>query len=421
MSDALTMALLCIAPGATQVPIDFHASGADVSVSVNASDGDSIDVVAFGAPLIEGLNVKDGAVHFRVPEIHSRTVLDLLNHRRADVITGQVVAYPPNLHVWGDAKIEVCTLGTPPWFVQWANAMGMAQTQFLSADALRRSTAKHDHQRIIVLGRESGIDHPNECIEVARMCAANVVVLEANWYEKRVRKAVALQDLELENPLKNLGKWTWRDLPGFESVWRPSLFWMNRTVVANDSENVLIEIFMQPDDSQVMVASFVPWEEQVGRSDTADAFLATLLLESSRAKAPESFDGRLRIHAGDRSWPDEQRPVLSRASSASILAPDSQTVHVVDVRGDLRNGLTAGRINGLQRSAKGEFVLLLGDDSILRDVRRLPKPNVIPTKQSTTIWLDADNLPPKPADQEALMRVLTAFRIPLNSTLEQNP
>lgn len=420
MFVTMVLAVLCVSPEHMEPPFHCFTSGTEVAVAVGAPEADEIVLVAFGEVIIRGLKVRNGEVRFRVPDVRSRTVLDLRNRTRSDALVAQVAAYPSDRRIWGDERVEVCTLGTPAWFLQWAVAMGLEIRQFSSSTALRRSASKNADTRLIVLGRDSGIDHPQDCFELAQVCSANVVVLEATWYEKRVSKPVGLQIDAVPTPLRTLGEWTWRDLPRFTHYWRPRLFWMNRATVARDEERTLIELFMQPNAPHVLLASYVPWKERVGHTDGADAIFAALLRETARATPPEPFSGELVAHSGAGRLPNEHRPVLSRAMGTTGEHSTEGALQVIDLRGESENTITASRIDRLLDSATDRPVLILGDDPILQFVRGLPKPETKTKKNTNTLWLSADGLPADAAAQETLMRILTKHRIPLKSTLEDN-
>ncbi|GJM24863.1 MAG: hypothetical protein DHS20C16_12780 [Phycisphaerae bacterium] len=418
MSAAYALMVLCCLTEVGAPTVGYFASGDTAIVSIDSPDGGEIAVGGLDDQHIETLVVKNGKVRFQVPRIRSRTVFDLRNRRQASAIIAQVVAYPCGQRMWSDEKIEICALGAPQWFLQWASVVGIELSVYQSVESLVRSSSKVDGDRLVLLGDESGVDDPVACLEIAQRCSANILVLDATWFEKNDGKSATLKIEHLPDAFKRLEEWNWRELPRFITSWRPQLFWSNRAVIAKTDDRVLIEMYMKPGLPNFVVGSFVPWAEQIGKSDVADAFLAALMLSTSRAKPVESLSGRLVVHPDATRWPDKNRPVLSNAMSVESLRQPAKMIHVVDVRGTQETSLSAKQINQVLDLANDQYVLVLGDDPVLEFVRGLPQRDGKPAKQSDTMWMTADSLPAKPADQEALMRVLTSLTLPMIPTLE---
>jgi len=416
MFVTLMLVTACVSPNSGELPFFYFASGVEATIAIGTPDGDEIILSAFGNVITNGLMVEGGKVRFRVPDVRARTILDLRNRRRPNALVAQIAAYPRDRRMWGDEQIDVYTLGVPSWFPQWATAVGIEITECPSVVTLRRRVSNNATHRLIVLGRNSDLDHPQDGLALGVDCLANVVVLDATWYEKRIQEPVVLQIGEIPIPLQKLGRWSWRDLPKFSYCWRPRLVWMNRATVARDEQLTLMELYLQPEEPNILLASYIPWVQKIGRGDGADAIFSALLRETARATLTEPFSRELMIYSGVEQWPDLRRPVLTCAKRVGDGNAPADAVQVVDLRGEI----TARQINRLSGSTEGWPLLILGDDPILRSIRKLPKPGTKLAPSARIIWLSADELPASATDQETLMRVLTKYQVPLISDLEND-
>lgn len=408
---------LIAADGAAVPPCHYVVGDSDIEIAVDAVEGDRLQLIALGNVFSEGHEVIAAKVRLHVPEMRSRTLFELRSTRQPGTVVAQLAGYPRERAEWSEDPIEVIALATPQWFTQWAPAFGIAVTVCPSAGMLPQCAQATNAKRLVVVGREAGKDDPHACLEMARTLSANVVVLDAPWFGKELREPVVPSFDAAGDPLGRLGKWNWRDKPRFRSYRPAELLWMNRLAVADDTGRTLIEVFLSPHSAHILVASYLPWEEQLGRSETADAMFSALLRETALAPPPAPLAGRAVVHFVEPDSAGARRPVLARLAHHPQRAADAVTLEIVDLRGESEQSITARELSRVMDSAGGAL-LILGDDPALRFVRGLPEPDVEAEKIPSAVWLRADGLPPAPADQERLMRVLTRYRIPLNPTVE---
>ena len=399
-------------------PIHFGTSGGALHFPVSIEDGEQVTTEAFGQQVGEPLTIQDGHIDFALPEVRALTVFELKTVTTDAHLVASVAVYPQGTRLWNEESVHVAALAAPEWFLEWSAAVGIPVQPYPSELAVRQSIPRGARHRVIVVGRTEEVDTPQAAIRLGKRCNANVVALDATWYANRVDGPVEFKGDKPPAVLGRLGDWSWRPAPSFSMHDRPAAVVMNRAVGAADGDEALVEVLFEPGEAHVLVASYVPWWEQLGRSDRADAFLGALILETARAPAAEPFDGAMDVRGVDGRWPDRMRPVLSRAVQASKDAARETRLVIVDLRGSARSRLTARDIRSWIESDDGIPVLVLGDDPVLRSVRNLPSEDSKKRSAGGCIWLRSDELPPTQVDAEKLQRILTENRIPIDGHAE---
>ncbi len=394
-------------------PIRYAVSGTELTVPVAAKSGDEVLLFAFGQELEKRWRVEDGRVTLRLPEVRVLVAVELRRAEPPSSTLARIAVYPTGMRVFGDVDVDVAALAAPPWFLEWAAAVGIPVRALPTELAVRQNVRPTAEHRLLIVGRESGLADPRSVLELARACNADVVVLDADWYGERIAEPVALHLKEEDNPIRRLN--------GPQRPGPPSFTWfrgtaptcINREAAAFDDAHTLIEVMRSLEGPELLVASYVPWQEQLGVNDAADGIFFRLLAATAITGPPEPLDRAVIVYGGPQTWPDDVRPVLSRAARATETQKETAALRVIDLRGDAASGLTVRSIQPLIDAADSRPVLILGDDPVLGSVRGLPPRDVDKLKTDGILWRSADDLPSSNEGQEELMRLLTRFRVPL--------
>ena len=263
---------------------------------------------------------------------------------------------------------------------------------------------------------------------LARNKAVNVLVLDADWFGDAAGPAAVGGGQMRGDLLARTGKQSWAAMLEFRSHRQPAGALANRWVWTADKANLplvekLVVVGTPLDAVRCVVASYLPWQEQLGRQETADATLLDLLAAAANASA----DGWRKI---DIIWPqmDEQtarqRPVLSAAANVAIAWKDCPwSACVLDLRGAERlpDGLLA-KLKALEGriGAKTNVLLILGDDRLLDEWEWLKLDRAKKTsRRPGAVWLSDDELPPSTENQIRNALTLSELGVPIVPPAEQ--
>jgi hypothetical protein len=415
-----------------RVPLTFARSGRQVQIEVPPDDrrrtAERVTLAAFGRAWTKPAAVEKGGATIDVPPVRVPVVFSIEPADAPGRELGQLVAYPPADAAW-DKAVRLYAAGAPGWFEQWAAAIGLPVEQVdMSAILTGAWRPAGDRGALLILGRASGTT-PARVVAIARRHRVRVLVLEADWFGEpagRPPDASLAPPQMIGHHLAALRSQNWRTPLAFSACPAPWPGIANRETWIDSAAGTLMEAVGSPGlDVPWALLSYVPWPEQLGRREEADAALIEILrLAGTVASAPPPLAGRPRlIFPPEEEVQPEERPVLAAAldcarGPSSASTRNARQVHLLDLRGP-----TSPAPGLLKRLAdvEGEIgedrpLLILGDDPILRrwkwagldrEKRRSARPGVT--------WLPDDELPATPADRLRLMRTLTALGVPLKT------
>ena len=445
-------------PGGQQTLIVFARSGGKASVTIPPVNLPSMDLVlrAFGRVWMErtAKNQKEGLrVEFDVPAVRVPTVFSITPAESETPEVAQLVAYPDRDVAW-DKKVTLYSTAAPAWFDQWAAASGLPVKKLAAADlaSTQLVPADENSKALLILGRVSAGRDFSGAAKIAGNKAANVLVLDAEWFgrpagpadvvPKHMREGLSeIARQSWPHPLKFAShrhpwpgianRWAWiveeNGLPLVEEV-RPLS--TEELGLLPASEPLTYEKEMPPEISPRTIASYLPWHELLGRDESADATLLGLL-SSAATESPRKclwhpvwfkYPAREDVKAKDR-------PILSAIRSGGFWnrqdhpegMPDynAPIYKVLDLRGqkaDLPEWIRNNAQQSLdpKRSQPKTRLLILGDDPILDDWKWLKLDRTKKTiNRPDVIWLSDNELPPSKESQIRLMLKLTELGVPL--------
>jgi hypothetical protein len=402
---------------------------------------DRAALLAFGRTWTEAVNTRKQGIKFvadfKVPSVRVPTVFTIAHPDWPNRIMGELVAYPDRDVKW-DKKIILYSAGAPKWFDQWAEATGLPVKEVNLAEFKAVNRRKpNDKKHVLVIGRKTAGQKFADTLAIAKKHEINVLVLEAKWFGGKSGK-VTVQPKQMAGGLAEFRKQKWSKPLTFRSHRKPWPGIVNRWAWISDKEGLpLVErVWVQANTDKphpVILLNYVSWQEQLGRSESADQAMLALLLTVSKAEAWNvggyhgvsviGWPAELRPGGSDRMLRpfavSKQRPVLSAILFGPIKATGMgpRYVSILDLRGkqpvteELRNSLE--KRNSVKKTSP-ERLLILGDDPLLDNwkwagINRKKKK----FKRGGITWLPDDTLPPSAENQIRLMLKLTEFGIPL--------
>jgi hypothetical protein len=440
--------------------IYFGRSGRPVTVELAPTRApmDRAALLAFGRTWAEAVAIrKQGLVpeaDFKVPAVRVPTVFTIAHPDWPNRIMGELVAYPERDIEW-DKSVVLRSCGAPRWFDQWAAATGLPVTRARLADLPDAASggAGADGNSLLILGKaEAGSDLP-DVERIAKDKGLNVLVLDANWFEE-TGKAASVAPSQMLGGLSEIAKqrwpeplrfgarrrawggvvnrWAWmvdgNGLPLAEEI-RPLTADERRLFPVPTDSAGLLDRPPRPDAVARLLASYVPWQEQLGRSESADAALLALLKAAGGAPPRDCQWSPTEVVYPERTaLTPAARPVLSAVRTGGFWrrkdVPDAKPEYVspINVIVDLR-GTGPADADVLQGGAKGldpdnrqpiTRLILLGDDKVLDEWKWLGLDRAKKAiRRPGAIWLSDDELPPSKESQIRLMMRLTELGVPL--------
>ena len=365
----------------------------------------------------------------RVPTVFSVSVIDQDRN-----IVGELVAYPDQDVAW-DEKIVLCSCGTPTWFDQWATATGLPSKTIKPAEL---STAKlgqvgEDTKTLLILSPSAtGRRDPAYMVKLANEKAVNILVLDADWFGDAAGTVEVGGGQMRGDLLAITGKQTWASVLEFRSHWQPCGTIVNRWLWIPDRDGLpLVEAVAvagsPPAAMRPVVLSYLPWAEQLGRSESADATLLAILSAAATAATKEVVGHPVEfIYPKKSELNGKDRPVLSAVRSVEPVPredwkPDYNPpiYYFLDLRGKERIRHPDGDLSEICRNSIGARqavceLIILGDDKMLDEWEWLKLDRAKKQIGAAGVqWLPDDELPPSKENQIRLMLTLTELGVPL--------
>jgi len=447
------------AQAAEPVPVTFARAGGKATVTLAPVNLPSMTLAlrAYGRvwTTADARNQGDRntfVATFDVPAVRVPVVFSVTHEHLEKPELAQVVAYPDRDVPWNEEKdeqgkpakkITLYAAGAPEWFNQWSAAVGLPVQDVAPANlpAAKLAPATDDDRSLLILGPDAVGRDLFDIVKVVRKI--NILVLDGEWFG-RVAGPVSVAPAQMLGGLAKIATQRWPQPLEFSSHRSPWPGIANRRMWIGASEGLpwaeqvcpagpdaRDQVERQP--PRCLVFSYLPWAEQLGRREAADATLLGLLAAAARARwlsvvgygrtlvqvwPPELVGKRPGPIPGQKVLPSPDRPVLSAVvlpSAYEILVTDAGPAHttIVDLRGKTPAG--PGMRDFVERS--GGFhhrVLILGDDRVLDTWTWLKLDRAKKTVgRQGVVWLSDDELPPSKESRVRLMLKLTEFGVPL--------
>jgi len=451
-------------PAAMAIPITFARSGRRTEIRLLPFLGGreriekEVVLTAFGRVWAGPADVVQTSALTRtamtVPSARVPIVFSIVDRRKR--IVGELVAYPDRDVEW-DKKITLYSCGAPGWFSRWASAVGLPVKRIPVAElaSAKLTPADEKGKSLLILGGPAaGKDLP-DVAKLANGKEGNVLVLAADWFgdaagdvNVRPRQMLAgLSEIAKQHwpvPMKFsshcrpwpgiTNRWGWivgeNGLPLVEEV-RPLSPGQLHVLPAGDPPTYEKE--PQVDRTPRMLLSYIPWPEQLGRSESADASFLSLLSAAATAKPRQCRWHPVRFVNGP--WPESEGcvcPVLLAVRSGGFWKrqdlPDAKPVYagpiylILDLRGRGK-GPATGEMS-LSEHCRRELqgapainLVILGDDRMLDEWEWLKLDRAKKTiHRPGVVWLSNDELPPSRDNRIRLMLKLTALGVPLGTS-----
>ena len=457
-------------PAWPNVPVAFARSGKDRRVSLperfNRPHEQAV-LRAFGRAWTEPVPVGRNAageieIVFSVPAIRVPMVFNITPPDAPEFVFGQLVAYPDRDLAW-DKKITLHYCGEASWFEQWIAAAGLPVKPVAPAElaAARLAPAEEKGSSLLILAlahgeeagnREAPRSLPQDLPALARLAdekKTNVLVLDAHWFGDAIGPT-EVKPAQMHDGLAEIAKQHWPQAMVFPRHREPWGGIANRWAWIMDVAGLpLVEQIGLFSDSgieraqaggkeirpaQAVILSYLPWEAQLGRDESADAVLLALL-ESAAKVQPKQIQGLPLTFIYPQTKPGssldpKQRPVLTAAPSVEPVPQegrnsdyDSPMCVVLDLRGPDSPERAAELSSQCKHSLERQplvRLLILGDDKLLDEwewlkldhqKKRVGRPGVQ--------WLPDDELPPSKDSQVKLMLKLSELGVLLTPPRQQ--
>jgi len=369
----------------------------------------------------------------RVPTLFTLTATDVFL-AKTQYAAGTLVVYPDEDVAWDD-QIAVLAFREPAWFRQWAKVIGLPVTSLMALDALRDEVRKlgEGRQAILVLGHEYSFPKkgPDVLAQLTEQTPIPIVVLETHWLEggsqtepgpPAAEAATFGSDQVGGDLLAAVGRQQWPEKLWFHAHRRPWPGIANRWAWITGTDGLpLVEDLAMPSSKAAgtppphLVLSYLPWTDQLGRSESADAMLLALLKAAARPRESMPQKGADLLYPAAASVvKDKDRPVLRCVPWGGLVS-----YYVLDLRGPAPAPANLPARCELSLSAPRDIapldgLLILGDDPILDAWKGLRFNREKGTfGRADVVWLKDDELPPSPEAQLRLMLKLTELGVPL--------
>ncbi len=442
----------------------FGRCGKSISVELAPARAptDTAALLAFGRSWAEAATVKNASgrpiATFTVPAVRVPTRFTIAHPKWPNHIMGYLVAYPDSDVKW-DKNVSLYSCGAPAWFEQWAAATGLPVKQIAADDLASAKFEPSDEKEksLLIIGGDVADKGPGEINEKIKD-RVNILVLGAGWFGDTVIGETGIAPPQMLNGLADIAGQKWPDPLKFISSRKPWPGIANRLAwILDDKGLPLVEQvnLVSVEEyrwaykngtwirekgkslavSPSMILSYLPWKEQLGRCESADATLLAVLASAAKATAtpfdyyhdwvvtiwpsnlrPDSATGIMKTSLIE---PTEQRPILSCVAQGPIEATDMgpHYVNILDLRGkpDLSENSPqqADALKNEIEVAVGPLIIL-GDDRLIDDWKWLKldrKKKEI--NRPGVVWLCDDELPPSKESQVRLMLRLTELGVPL--------
>ena len=372
-----------------------------------------------------------------VPAVRVPTVFSVIPTDAPPFELCQIVAYPDQDVVW-DKKIVLMAAGPPEWewFRQWAAAIGLPVTWLpddakVPADLPRPS---EDQQALLILGRSRTGKDLSGVARLVENTRINVLVLEADWLGDAAGPVEVGGGQMRGDLLAVTGKQSWRGPLQFRFCRRPCGAVMNRWawILGKDGLPLVEAVAVAGTPLAAMrpvVLSYVPWAEQLGRNESADATLLAILSAAAKAEPPKIAGHPVEfIYPKKTELNAKDRPVLSAVRSVEPVPREDRKpdynppiYSILDLRGKDEIRHPDGDLSEICRNSIGARqaickLLILGDDPMLDEWEWLKLDRAKKQIGAAGVqWLPDDELPPSKESQIRLMLTLTELGVPLGT------
>jgi len=416
---------------AVELPVSFARSGHEVEARLKRFDWalfepeKEVKLWAFGRKWTVPAHVHAFGsepyawCRLKAPDVRVPTVITILDPR--DHPAGELVVYPDQDVQW-DKKIHLYCSEARGWFAQWAAATGLPVDEW-------HGKANADETALLI--SHSHIDIALNLVPAQKKAAEGKVNLLAFSDYPVANSPVDVLPRWMSGGMSETGKEHWPRPMHFTRHVEPFLEIANRWAWVSDDRGLpLVEqvaIIDHPAaEIRPVVASYLPWWQQLGRNEYADATLLALLSASAKA-APVELKGHPVgfIYPPREKLDPKDRPVLCAIRSVEpVIRPEQEPdynppmIHIMDLRGKDKPAADPDELSKACRaSVEGQaaaVLLILGDDPMLdewiwlkldRAKKAVGRPGVV--------WLSDDELPPSRENQVRLMLTLTELGVPL--------
>jgi len=451
-TSAYLLALwLVAAPSALQadeLPVVFARSGQKVTLPIG-DDGktvESLSLWTFGQRWGKPAAVHKGMAEFVAPAVRVPLVFRMMPTDGAKVVLKvvptELVVYPDRPVRW-DKDTQFVAMGTPDWFDTWSEAVGLPVRKLKDMKTLDAGNWRMlDKPAVLVLGgKAAGLGSVVAC-RLASEHKINVLVLETDWFGRNgtVNRDIAILPKHTTGALADLQTQNWSLPPTFcQRAVRVS----NRQTWIAGLEHPLVEEICSPQkgtESLRIVFSYLPWQQQLGRSEMADELFLRLLTETAKgAKDRPALDGRwVLLYPAAKEMKAGERPVLAAAMKSAETDVGGQTepqkvrAYVLDLRGKTSPPADFFEETGAVKAIEARIgaqspLLILGDNPILDtwkwlelDRRHHRSPTMAsPRCPPGVLWWPDGSLPPSIDSQLRLMQLFTDWNIPLEDISQE--
>lgn len=412
---------------AEELPIFFARSGQQAMLPVlngYKSTQGPLTLWAFGKQWDEPAVVKDGMAELVAPAVRVPVVFQLKSGRDVHC---ELVVYPDRPITW-DKDLEFVAVGASDWLTTWAKAMNMPIRFFDKRHALEAAGERFQKkQRLLILDRSGSWQPSDTAWRLACEHETNVLWFCVDWFEHNMfcpRKA--LSPPQMVGPLADLQTQNWPLPPAFD---QKKLWILNRQTWISGPEHPLVEELRIPENGHEhlrVVWSYVPWPQQLGRNEVADALFIRLLTEAAKgAEGRPPLAGRWRLlYPPAKDVKADERPVLAAAMKSAELdvgnAVESGEIraYILDLRGKTSppENLFDGTGAMTARIGMGVPLLILGDSPILDTWKWLELDRVNHrSPRSGVVWWPDGALPASIESQLRLMQLFTEWNISLGN------
>jgi hypothetical protein len=360
-----------------------------------------------------------------MPKVRVATVFSIVD--RGKRVVGEVIVYPDRDVQW-DANTILYSCGEPPWFSEWARAVGLPVKQIAPADLLPGE--KSNVKALLILGPGQVSNDLSHVAGIAQNQRVNVLVLDARWIGESAGP-VSVAPAQMCGALAEIAKQHWPQPLKFSShrkCW-PGI--ANRWAWIADGNGLPLveELAQHPFLRPRIVLSYLQWQDQLGRREQADELLVGLLTAAATLEMHKGLGAFTRfgpievwmVYPPDKQIEPKGRPVLSSMRSGRYSIVEPKSVSILDLRGTEK--LPAELLGecrkiegsiGPREGRKESDLLILGDDKMLDEWEWLKLDRVKKTiNRPGVVWLSDDELPPSKDNQIRLMLKLTELGVPL--------
>jgi len=433
LSLILTLWLCAWSPmlQADALPVLFARSGQRAAISVDGKGKDVKNVVlrAFGQPWGEPTVVKDGIADVMSPKVRV-PVTFRVTPASADIALAELVVYPDVPVRWEKKDVQLVQVGAPEWFNTWSAAVGLPVQKM---ESMKQFTAGNwrmlEKSGLLIVGPKVIADDFGTVSRLAVDHSTNVFVLEDDWFRvNRSPCTVTVLPKHLAGPLADMQTEHWALPPAFSA---------NATRIANRQswisgpDHPWVEEIRSPrkgSEAFRTVVSYLPWQNQLGRSEIADALFLRLLRETvDGAKDRPALDRRwCLVYPSLKDVAACERPILAAAARALDDAESREVcAYVVDLRGDKPIPVDFFKESDVVRKVETRIgpetpLLILGDNAALdgwkwlaadRVQHHSPRPGVL--------WWCDGALPSSLNERLQLMQFFTDRNISLGDILQE--